>query len=88
MARTFKDKREFKTKRKKLFQPLWTKRFERSHYEGNQGDNDDLDFCPWCNATTDFQSGFINCTKCNWGNYYPANGAHSEDEEVVYESAA
>lgn len=88
MARTQKDKREFKTKRKKLFQPLWTKRFERSHYSGLPEDNSDLDFCPSCLAPTDFRWGFIQCSKCNWGNHSAHGKKSDESEEFEYESAA
>lgn len=88
MARTFKDKREFKTKRKKLLEPLWSKKFEQRHYKGALSDNEDLDFCPSCHSPTDFKGGFINCSKCDWGNYFPANGRREEDEYFEYESAA
>lgn len=90
MARTFKDKREFKAKRRKFFQPLWTKRFEHSRYKGDLSDNSDLDFCPSCYAPTDFQGGFITCAKCDWGNYFPANKRKKkqQEEEFEYESAA
>ncbi len=88
MARTYKDKREMKTKRKRFFQPIWTKRFERRHYKGAEIENDELDFCPKCQAPTDFQSGFLNCAKCDWGNYAPANGQEEDGGFDEYKSAA
>ena len=88
MSRTLKDRRELKVKRKKLHQPLWTKRFERNHYTGDEAENDELEMCPSCHSPTDFQNGFINCTKCNWGNYFPANGLREEEEDIEYQTAS
>lgn len=88
MARTFKDKKETKSKRKKLFQPLWTKKFERSHYEGTQNGNEDLDLCPVCRTPTDFQWGFISCSKCDWGNHLPESKDSLKEEDFEFKSAA
>jgi hypothetical protein len=87
MSRTFKDRKELKVKRKKLFQPLWTKRFERNHYEGTD-DNEELERCPKCQALTNFQNGFINCSMCDWGNYFPANGHREEEEQLEYKNVS
>lgn len=87
MSRTFKDRKERKTKRKKLYEPLWTKNFERSHYDG-ANEIDELELCPKCQHTTDFQDGFITCAGCGWGNYYPANELREEDEDFEYEIAS
>ncbi|MGZ3772726.1 MAG: hypothetical protein ACXVCY_07670 [Pseudobdellovibrionaceae bacterium] len=87
MSRTFKDRKELKSKRKKLFEPLWKKRFEKDHYGNNTG-NLELEFCPECKSPTDFQNGFITCPSCHWGNYFPANGLREEDDELEYQFAS
>lgn len=88
MARTFKDRRELKVKRKKLHQPLWTKRFERDHYGDVDGENEEFEACPLCQSPTDFQNGFLICPNCDWGNYFPANGLREEGEDFEYQSAS
>ncbi|MGZ3748798.1 MAG: hypothetical protein ACXVB1_17720 [Pseudobdellovibrionaceae bacterium] len=79
MSRTLKDHKERRSKRRKLC--------ERLHYEG-EGDNEELDMCPECNTPTDFQNGFLICTECGWGNYFPANGLREGEEDLEYQSAA
>lgn len=88
MSRTFKDRKETKVRRKKWGEPLWTKRFELNHYQGAQINNEDLDRCPRCQALTDFQNGFITCSNCNWGNYFPANEQREEEIDFEYQSAS
>lgn len=87
MSRTFKDRKEQRSKRKKLTEPLWTKCFERNHYEGGDG-NEELELCPECNSPTDFQNGLITCPECGWGNYFPANGLREEEPDLEYLSAS
>ncbi|GEM_PF-3817609 len=87
MSRTLKDRRERKTKRKKLREPLWSKSFERSHYNGTD-EIDELEDCPKCKSATDFQDGFISCSTCGWGNFYPANELGEDNEDFEYRIAA
>lgn len=87
MSRTLKDRRELKARRRKWGQPLWSKRYERHRYRGDERDNEELEDCPVCRFPTDFQKGFIECAKCGWGNYFPANGLREEDEQFEYQSA-
>ncbi|QDK44681.1 hypothetical protein DOM22_05650 [Bdellovibrio sp. ZAP7] len=88
MSRTFKDKREVKVKRKKFKQMLWTKKFEINKLEGDDEENEELDFCPECNFPTDFEAGLLTCSKCGWGNFYPANGLEEDFEPLEYPMAA
>ncbi len=90
MSRTYKDRKEVKAKRKKFFQPIWIKRFENNHYKGSDDENDnlELDRCPECNTLTEFQGGFIVCTNCHWGDYYPANGLREEEDYIEIQSAS
>lgn len=88
MSRTFKDHRGIKVKRKKLYQPLWTKKFELNHYSGHDDSDEELERCPCCHSVTDFQNGFITCPKCDWGNFFPANGLREEEEDFEYQSAS
>lgn len=87
MSRTFKDRKEQRSKRKKLTEPLWTKCFERNHYEGGDG-NEELELCPECSSPTDFHNGLITCPDCGWGNYFPANGLREEEPDLEYLSAS
>lgn len=87
MSRTFKDRKDLTSKRKKVPEPHWTKNYERNHYDGEE-ENDELNFCPECKELTDFQDGFITCPACKWGNYYPANGSREEEDELEYQFAS
>lgn len=87
MSRTFKDRKEQRSKRRKLHEPLWTKCFLRIHYEG-ESENEELELCPVCKSPTDFQNGFITCPECGWGNYFPANGLIEEEDDLEYQSAS
>lgn len=88
MSRTFKDKREVKTKRKKLTEVLWRKNFERTKIEGVEDENDELDFCPKCSNPTDFHAGLIQCSVCGWGNFHPVNGLEEDYEPLEFPLAA
>lgn len=65
MARTFKDLRNEREKRKidKSLEPQKKKSYLRSKRNGS---GDEFDNCPDCGGLTNLQSGFLVCTECGW----------------------
>jgi len=68
MSRTHKDTRAAKEiRRKRTDDPI-----QRKYKEAKRNASAALcdgDFCPECGGLTNFSSGFLTCSECNWSTF-------------------